>query len=361
MNASPLSPPAAPRLDRAAARALLAEAPLLELGRLAFEAKRTRYGDRVTFIHNLQVNPTNLCVYRCKFCDFAARKGDAHAYSLSEEQVLAQLDDAALREVHMVGGLHPTWNLERSLKLVRRIRHARPGLWIKAFTAVEVAYFARMARHGDPARVLTAMVEAGVNQLPGGGAEVLSERIHRELYPEKIGPAEWLAIHETAHRLGLTSNATLLFGHIETDEEIIGHLLLLRDLQDRTGGFQSFVPLAYQPGTTNLVKRPVSVPRTLRVIAVARLLLDNIPHVKAYWPTLQLETAAAALNFGADDLDGTLGEERIMQQAGSPSPAQATRAWMERIARHAGQQLAERDGAFNIVPPPHSAWTFAKV
>jgi aminodeoxyfutalosine synthase len=352
---------ASSRLDRAAALALLAQAPLLELGRMAFESKRGRYGDRVTFVHNRHVNPTNLCIYRCKFCDFAAKKGDAHAYVLDEDQIIAQLDDAALREVHMVGGLHPSWSFERSLGLVKRMRAARPNLWIKAFTAVEVAYFARMERHDDPALIIAAMQEAGVNQMPGGGAEVLSERIHQMLYPEKIGPAQWLSIHETAHTMGMKSNATLLFGHIETDEEIIDHLLLLRNLQDRTGGFQSFVPLAYQPGGTRLVTRPVAVPRTLRIVAVARLLLDNIPHIKAYWPTLQLETAAAALNFGADDLDGTLGEERIMQLAGSPSPAQATRAWMERIARHAGQHLAERDGAFNILPPsPQGVWNFAR-
>ena len=349
------------RLERTTALTLLTQAPLLELGRMAFEAKRARFGDRVTFVHNRHINPTNLCIYRCKFCDFAAKKGDDHAYVLNEDQVIAQLDDAALREVHMVGGLHPSWDFARSIALVRRMRAARPDIWIKAFTAVEVAYFARMERHDDVTKIIAAMQEAGVDQMPGGGAEVLSERIHQELYADKIGPAEWLAIHETAHGMGLKSNATLLFGHIETDEEIIDHLLELRELQDRTAGFQSFVPLAYQPGTTRLVPRPVAVPRTLRIVAVARLLLDNIPHVKAYWPTLQLETAAAALNFGADDLDGTLGEERIMQLAGSPSPAQATRAWMERIARHAGQHLAERDGAFNILPPPRSAWNFARV
>jgi aminodeoxyfutalosine synthase len=337
------------RLQRREALDLLCNAPLLELGEMAFAAKRDRFGDRVTFVHNRHVNPTNLCVYSCRFCDFAAKKGDAHAYSLDEDQILADLSDPALREAHIVGGLHPSWPLDRSLALVRRIREARPDLWIKAFTAVEVAYFARMARHDDAARILGAMIAAGVDQLPGGGAEVLSERIHQELYPEKIGPRQWLAIHQGAHELGLPSNATLLFGHIETDEEIIDHLLALRELQDSTSGFQSFVPLAYQPGSTRLVPRPVAVPRTLRIIAVARLLLDNIPHIKAYWPTLQVETASAALNFGADDLDGTLGKERIMQLAGSASPAQATRQWMGRIARHAGQRLAERDGRFQLV------------
>lgn len=350
------------RLDTAAAIALLTQAPLIELGRMAFEMKRARFGDRVTYVNSRHINPTNLCVYRCKFCDFAAKKGDAHAYTLDEEQILKMVAEPSLREVHMVGGLHPSWGFARSIGMVRRVRAARPDLWIKAFTAVEVAYFARMERHDDPARIITAMREAGVNQMPGGGAEVLSDRIHRELYPDKIGPSQWLAIHETAHNLGLTSNATLLFGHIETDEEIVEHVMKLRALQDKTGGFRSFVPLAYQPGTTRLVARPVAVPRTLRIIAMARLVLDNVPHIKAYWPTLQPETASAALNFGANDLDGTLGQERIMQLAGSDSPAMATRNWMERIAQHAGQTLAERDGAFNIVEPAWKpVWSFSRV
>ena len=316
---------------------------------MAFESKRSRYGDEITYVVNRQINPTNLCVYSCKFCDFAARSGDAHAYELNEQQILDLVEDPELREVHVVGGLHPRWNYRRSLALIRSIRRHRPDLWIKAFTAVEVAYFARMARHGNFQVILTDMVEAGIDQMPGGGAEVLSDRLHTALYEQKIGPGDWLLIHGLAHEMGLRTNATLLFGHIETDEEIVDHLLKLRDLQDRTGGFQSFIPLAYQPGTTQLVPALVSSVRSLRIIALARLVLDNIPHIKAYWPTLQEETAAAALTFGADDLDGTLGQERIMQCAGSLSPAQLTRQHMAKLARHAGQHLVERDGAFNMV------------
>jgi aminodeoxyfutalosine synthase len=327
---------------------MLAEAPLLALGQRAFAAKRARHGDRVTYVHNRHVNPTNLCVYACRFCDFAAKRGDAHAYDLSEARILKDLEDPELREAHVVGGLWPGWGFERSVNLVRRIRAARPELWIKAFTAVEVAYFARMER-SDPATVLGTLVEAGVNALPGGGAEVLSPRVHAELCPDKAGPDAWLAIHETAHGLGLPSNATLLFGHIETDEEIVDHLLALRDLEDRAPGFTSFIPLAYQPGTTGLAPRVAAAPRCLRVIALARLVLDNIPHVKAYWPTLGIETASAALTFGADDLDGTLGHERIMQHAGTQSPAQATGAFLRRLIRHAGQAPAERGGDYRIV------------
>lgn len=338
------------RLDREGALQHLQETPLLELGRWAFDAKRARYGDRVTYVHNRHVNPTNLCVYSCKFCDYAAKKNDAHAYELTEAEILRDLEDPALTEAHIVGGLWPGWHFQRSLDLVRAVRAARPGLWIKAFTAVEIAYFAKMER--VPSRtILEAMQDAGVDMVPGGGAEILSERIHLALYKDKIGPEDWLRIHEEAHAVGLPSNATMLFGHIETDAEIVGHLFKLRDLQDRTGGFQSFIPLAYLTGDTRLVPRPVSAPRSLRIIALARLVLDNFAHVKAYWPTLGLETAAAALSFGADDLDGTLGKERIMQLASSESPAALTRHFMEQIIRDGGQLPVTRDGRFELGSP----------
>ena len=336
------------RLDRMGALRLLRETSLLELGRQAFDAKRSLYGDRVTYVRNLHVNPTNLCVYSCKFCDFAAKKGDAHAYELSESEILSQFEDPWIREAHLVGGLWPHWGFQRSLALVRQLRAQRPDLNIKAFTAVEVAYFARMERT-NPETVLRAMIEAGVDMMPGGGAEVFSERIHQELFSQKIGHGEWLAIHEMAHALGLPSNCTLLFGHIETDEEIVDHLLLLRELQDRAPGFDSFIPLVYQPGATRVVPREVAAPRALRVVALARLVLDNIPHIKAYWPSLQVETAVAALTFGADDLDGTIGRERIMQLAGSASPEQAPAAMLEQMIRQAGQTPVERDGAFHLV------------
>lgn len=322
--------------------------PLHELGRRAFEAKRARHDDRVTFVQNCHVNPTNLCVYRCAFCGFAAKKGDEHAYSLDEDDILTSLADPELREAHVVGGLWPGWGFARSCALVRRIRSERPDLWIKAFTAVEVAYFARMERMST-VEVIHALHDAGVDALPGGGAEVLSARIHHALHPDKASPAEWLRIHEEAHAMDMPSNATLLFGHIETDEELIDHLFTLRDSQDRVPGFDAFVPLAYQPDQTGLVPRMVSAPRCLRVVALSRLVLDNIPHIKSYWPTLQIETAVAALNWGADDLDGTLGQERIMQLCGSKSPAQLTREHMIQLIREAGQEPVERDGAWGEI------------
>jgi aminodeoxyfutalosine synthase len=334
-------------LDDTAALDHLQRTPLLELGQEAFAAKLARYDDRVTYLHNRHVNPTNLCVYSCKFCDYAAKKNDAHAYELSEAEILRDLEDREIVEAHIVGGLWPGWNFRRSLDLVRAVRAARPELWIKAFTAVEIAYFARMEKVGTR-DILEQMKEAGVDMVPGGGAEILRDRIHQALYKDKIGPADWLRIHEEAHDAGLPSNATMLFGHIETDEEIVSHLLQLRDLQEKTGGFQSFIPLAYLPGETRIVPRAVSAPRSLRIIALSRLVLDNFDHIKAYWPTIGLETAAAALSFGADDLDGTLGKERIMQCAASESPASLTRDFMEQIILDGGQRPVARNGRFDL-------------
>ncbi len=334
------------RIGRAQALDMMRAMPLLDLGRMAFESKRARYGDAITFVRNRHVNPTNLCINGCAFCGFSAKAKDAHAYVLDEAEILATLEDPALREVHVVGGLHPEWDFGRSVNLIRAIRRMRRAMWIKAFTAVEVAYFAQSEGHADYGRILGTLRDAGVDQLPGGGAEVLCERVHSRLCRDKIGPATWLDIHRTAHQMGLPSNATLLFGHIERDDEIVDHLLALRALGDEAPGFQAFVPLAYQPGNRGLAARPVSSPKTLRIVALARLILDNIPHIKAYWPSLHLETAAAALSFGADDLDGTLGRERIMHSSGSEMPEQLGRGDMDSLARHAGQYLVERDGAF---------------
>jgi aminodeoxyfutalosine synthase len=339
------------RLNAEEALFLLQRWPLLDLGALAFQRKRELHGDVVTYVVNKQVNPTNLCVHACKFCDFAAKPKDAHAYSLEEDDILASLNDPDITEVHIVGGLWKTWNLDRSLALIRRIRSEYPDLWIKAFTAVEVDFFAKCTK-SDWTTVLTALRQAGVDGLPGGGAEVLSERVHQELYRDKMGPDKYLAVHETAHQMGMPTNCTLLFGHIETDEEIVQHLLQLRDLQDRAPGFEAFIPLAFQPGETGIRTTLISPMRCLQVIALSRLVLDNIPHIKAYWPTLQMETGVAALSMGADDLDGTLGKERIMQLAGSAAPQGMAAALMERLIREAGQTPTRRNGRFGLLPTP---------
>ena len=337
------------RVSRNEALTLMRDWPLHDLGKLAFARKRALHGDVATFIVNRQINPTNLCVHSCKFCEFAAKPKDAHAYSLEEDAILEGLDDPDLTEVHIVGGLWKTWDLERSLGLVRRIRRERPHLWIKAFTAVEVDFFATCTKQSWQ-DVLEQMRAAGVDGMPGGGAEVLNERIHQALYKDKIGPEKWVAIHETAHAMGIPTNCTLLFGHMETDEEIVDHLVTLRESQDRVRGFEAFIALAFQPGETGITKSLVSPMQCLRVIAVARLVLDNIAHIKAYWPTLQLETGVAALGFGADDLDGTLGKERIMQLAGTGAPEGMGIRLMEKLIRDAGQVPMRRNGRFTRLP-----------
>jgi aminodeoxyfutalosine synthase len=348
------------RLTAEEALFLLQRWPLHDLGALAFQRKRQRHGDVITYIVNKQVNPTNLCVHACKFCDFAAKPNDPHAYSLEEDDILASLNDPELTEVHIVGGLWKTWNLDRSLALIRRIRREYPDLWIKAFTAVEVDFFARCTK-SDWTTVLTALREAGVDGLPGGGAEVLSERVHQELYADKMGPDKYLAVHEAAHQMGMPTNCTLLFGHIETDEELVQHLIQLRDLQDRAPGFEAFIPLAFQPGETGIRTTLISPMRCLQVIALSRLVLDNIPHIKAYWPTLQMETGVAALTFGADDLDGTLGQERIMQLAGTAAPVGMASSLMERLILDAGQIPTRRNGRFGLLPTSPAQATTVEV
>jgi len=319
--------------------------PLHDVGALAFQAKRARFGNEVTYTVSRHINPTNLCIHSCNFCDFAAKPKEPHAYELTEEAILTSLTDSALDEVHIVGGLWPSWGLTRSLELVHSIRERYPSLWIKAFTAVEIAFFAQQERT-DVESVLRLCLDAGVDALPGGGAEILTARVHQALYRTKIGPQEWLAIHEKAHATGLVTNCTMLFGHIETDEEVVEHLTKLRELQSRTGGFMAFIPLAYLPGKTQVVPQMATPERCLRIVALSRLILDNIPHIKAYWPTLQPETASLALNFGADDLDGTLGHERIMQEAGTGAPASMTARMMEVLIRDAGQVPKRRNGRF---------------
>jgi len=336
------------RLERADALALMGARDLVGLGRLADAAARRATGDRVCYVFNRQVNPTNLCVLSCSFCDFAAKPGDAHAYEMSMEEVLARVDDD-VREVHVVGGLWPAWGYQRYVDVVAAIRAAHPAVTIKAYTAVEIDFLARIGKR-PVERVLEELRAAGLDALPGGGAEVFSERVKDETFPQKIGAERWLEIHRIAHRMGIRSNATLLYGHVETVEERVDHMLRCRELQDETGGFFSFIPLAYQLGGTRLVARAAPAPDDLRTIATARLLLDSFTYVKAYWVMLGLETAALALRFGANDVDGTIGGEKIAHLAGAESPVALARAEIVRLIEDAGKVAVERDALYRAVP-----------
>jgi len=358
------------RLDLAAGVACLETPDVFGLAALAHAHKRARHGEAVSYVLNRQVNPTNLCWLSCSFCDFAAKPGDAHAYELSRDEILAAVR-GDIREVHIVGGLHPRWSFERYLDVVRTVKRARPDVQVKAFTAVEIDWFGRKAKL-PLEEVLRALREAGVETLPGGGAEVFSERVRAALFPHKIGADRWLEVHRTAHALGMPTGATLLYGHIETHAERVAHMLRLREVQDETGGFRAFIPLAYQPGPgagpearrgaspsgAAWAERPEAHPLPrhttaalddLRTIATARLVLDNVPHVKAYWIMLGLASATCAIGAGASDVDGTVGRELIAHAAGAATPEELTRRFLETLIRDAGAVPRERDALYRPV------------
>jgi aminodeoxyfutalosine synthase len=309
----------------------LFDAPVLELGRLADAYARDLHGERVFFTVNRQLNPTNVCVLSCRFCDYAKKPGAPGAYTMTKEQILAHLDPG-ITELHITGGLHDKWRFEDYLDILRWVKEARPSLQVKAWTAVEIDFFCRLTKQ-PTAWVLERLREAGLDALPGGGAEVFSERVRRELFRQKIGGRRWLEIHETAHRMGIPSNATLLYGHIETPAERVQHLILLRELEDRAPGFLAFIPLAFQPGVTGLVRRQASA----------------IDDVKSYWVMLGHDTASVALNFGASDLDGTIGVEKVAHAAQARSPVGLAEESMVQTIREAGKLPVQRDALYRVV------------
>ncbi|MBI4199153.1 MAG: aminofutalosine synthase MqnE [Chloroflexi bacterium] len=318
------------------------------VGRMADWVKRRRYGDRVFFVTNVHVNPTNLCVLRCAFCDFARKPGQEGAYEMTMDEVLGLLHEE-ISEVHIVGGHHPTWPFQHYEEMLRTIHHRYPRSQIKAFTAAEIDYFWRRWKV-PPEEALARLKAAGLQSMPGGGAEVFSSRLYKLLRMNgKAGAQRWLELHRLAHGMGVPSNATLLYGHVETYEERVRHLLMLRELQDETGGFLCFIPLEYQVGDTHLVPRQASPMDDLKVVSAARLLLDNFPHIKAYWVMIGEATASLALNFGADDLDGTIGHERIAHAAKAGSPLGLARERMVRLIRDAGQVPVERNALYQTL------------
>jgi aminodeoxyfutalosine synthase len=327
--------------------ARLFDAPVLELGRLANAVARDRHGDRVYFTVNRQLNPTNVCVLACRFCDYAKKPGAEGAYTMTPDQIRAHVEPG-IHEIHIVGGLHNKWRFDDYLEVIRLVKSVRPSLQVKAYTAVEIDFFCRLTK--KPAEwVLDELRKVGLDALPGGGAEVFSERVRRELFQQKIGARRWLEIHEIAHRMGIRSNATMLYGHIETRAERVQHMILLRELEERAPGFFAFIPLAFQPGVTGLVRRQASAIEDLRTIAVSRLMFDNVPHVKSYWIMLGQDTAGVAINFGASDLDGTIGQEKIAHAALAKSPVGLAEDSIVQLVREAGKIPVQRDALYNVV------------
>jgi len=326
--------------------ALFASSDFSAIGRMADHVKRAKSGGKVYFVINTHINPTNVCVLNCKFCDYVSDRNAEGAWEMSVPEILDHITPE-MTEVHIVGGHHPDWTFEYHEGYIRAIREAFPNIQIKAFTAAEIDYFSK--RWKIPvADVLDRLVAAGLNSMPGGGAEIFSERVAKELrYKGKAQAARWLEIHGMAHERGIPSNATMLYGHIETHAERVQHLRLLREQQDKSGGFLAFIPLEYQVSEEKIVQRHASALEDLKTISVSRLMLDNFPHVKAYWIMLQEETAGIALNFGADDVDGTIQKERIAHAAESFSPAGNTRQKLVRLIRDAGKTPVERDALYN--------------
>ncbi len=337
------------RLDLEDVRVLAASPDLIGVGWMAKQVKEARYGKQAFYVLNQKLEPTNVCVLSCKFCDFATKRGQPNAYEMTIEEMV-QKCSGDISEIHISGGMPPEWKLENYLEIVRALRKAYPRVGIKAFTAVEVEWAARISKQSIES-VLIQLKDAGLTALPGGGAEVFSERVRQELFPFKIGAREWLNVHRTAHQLGIPSNATLLYGHIETPEERWRHLEMIRALEDEAPGFMSFIPLAFQPGTTDLAVQTPTVQDDLKLLAISRLYLDNIPHIKAYWITLGAETASTGLHWGADDIDGTIGGERIMHDAGATSPVQMARTRLEELIREAGCEPVERDALYRVAEP----------
>jgi aminodeoxyfutalosine synthase len=338
----------------------LFEAPdLLALGWLANRERERRHGARTYFNHNLRLEATNVCTASCLFCSFARLKpGDAGAYTSTLDQVLDKLRARAhepLTEVHIVNGLHPELPFSYYTDLLRGLKAIRPDVHLKCFTAVEIAFFADLYGKSDE-QVLLELREAGLGSLPGGGAEIFAARVRRKICHDKCDGDRYLAIHRTAHQLGMRTNVTMLYGHIETVDERVDHLLRIRALQDETGGFQAFIPLAFHPDNNQMRKLPApSAAETLRVHAVARLMLDNVDHIKAYWISSGVEVAQTALWFGADDLDGTVQEETIYHMAGSSTPTALSTGDIEGLIVDAGREPIERDTLYNVVRVPRAA------
>lgn len=320
---------------------------LLSLGKMAHHVQQQKSGDAVYFVLNQKIEHTNICVLSCKFCDFATKKGRPDAYEMTTQEILDKLTPH-IHEVHITGGMPADWPWERYLDIVRSIHEKYPNVDVKAFTAVEIDFFHKKFKM-PMEQVLRELQAVGLRTMPGGGAEVFSERVRKLLFPQKIGAKGWFEVHKTAHRLGIPTNSTMLYGHIETLEERLIHMIKLREAQDETGGFLTFIPLAFQPGDTGIKPKNqfTSAIDDLKTIAISRLMLDNFPHIKAYWVMLTEEVAAMALNFGADDMDGTVGGEKIAHDAGATSPMTLTKDQIIRIIKDAGKIPVERDVYYN--------------
>lgn len=322
------------------------------LGHLANIVRERMNGDRCYFVRNQHINYTNVCNKDCKFCAFYVRVNDPAGYTLSPEDVRRRVEEQIgepIREIHMVAGINPRLDYTYYLDIIRAVKSVRPEVNVKAYTMIEIAEIVRVSKK-PLEEVWADLKEAGLDSLPGGGAEVLSERVHAAIFDKKQTPSEWLAMARSAHRAGLRSNATMLYGHIETAEERVDHLLRLRELQDETGGFLAFIPLAFHPENTEMSDLPHTTGiDDLRQIALARLMLDNFDHVKSFWIMVSPQISQVSVWYGADDIDGTIIREEITHAAGARTPQGLTRSRMVSMIRETGRVPVERDALYRPV------------
>jgi aminodeoxyfutalosine synthase len=340
------------RLSKDDAITLMNSNDILTLGQLANTVKEKKTGNYAYFNVNRHINLTNICVSRCKFCAFSRDKSDPDAYAMTLDEILAiarSARDLGITEFHIVSGLHPDLPFDYYLEVISGLKGIMPDVHIQAFTAVEIDYFSKIAKV-PMKEVLIRLKDAGLGSLPGGGAEILNHRVREAVCSKKATSEEWLDVMRTAHSLGLKSNATMLYGHVETVEERIDHLLALRALQDETGGFQSFIPLPFHPQNTQLsdFTKPTAF-ENLKMLSISRLVLDNFPHVKAFWIMLGLKVAQISLLFGVDDLDGTVVEEKITHAAGAETEQSISRDALLAFIESTGRVPVERDTLYNTI------------
>jgi aminodeoxyfutalosine synthase len=340
--------------------ALYRTGDILALGYMANLVRERLHGNRTYFNVNRHINPTDVCVASCRLCAFGKRVRDPKAYTMSLEEVWQRAGEGwseAITEFHIVGGLHPELTLDWFCEMLRGLKQRFPSVHLKAFTMVEIAYFARRQKI-TIRETLERLREAGMDSMPGGGAEIFSERVRRIICDHKIDGNDWLETARVAHQLGIRSNCTMLYGHIENEEDRTGHLVKLRELQDATGGFVAFIPLAFHPDNTALqhISRTTGFD-DVKNVAVARLMLDNIPHVKAYWVMMTPRMAQIVLRFGADDIDGTVVEEKIYHDAGATTSQSLQRHELLHLIRKAGREPVERDTLYRPVERTETAFT----
>ncbi|MBO8158435.1 aminofutalosine synthase MqnE [Thermosyntropha sp.] len=325
---------------------------LLTIGMLAREKKKEASNDYIFFNVNRHINLTNICISRCKFCAFGVDENSPKPYTMTSDEAFAYASkavDQGITEFHIVSALNPRLTLDYYVEIIKRLKTTYPHIIIQALTAVEIVYLAQISNLSIK-EVLLILKEAGLEAIPGGGAEILDDRIRKELCPRKANSEEWLEVHRTAHELGIKTNCTMLFGHIESYEDRINHLITLRRLQDEAPGFKAFIPLPFLPENTGLSNlKKTSAVDELKTIAISRLMLDNIEHIKAFWVMLGIPIAQIALQFGADDLDGTIVEERIMHAAGAKTDKGIAKETIINLIKEAGYVPAERDTLYNIL------------